>query len=68
MDDQRIYSVVINHEEQYRIWPKEVILPRGWKAIGKYGTQQECLEYIKEVWSNTRPLTLREMTNRDTKE
>lgn len=58
-DDKRIYSVVINHEEQYSIWPVDRETPLGWKDVGKSGTKQECLDYIEEVWTDMRPLSLR---------
>jgi MbtH protein len=58
-EDTRQYRVVINHEEQYSIWPADREPPLGWKDVGKSGTKQECLEYIKEVWTDMRPLSLR---------
>ncbi len=58
-DDDRIYAVVINHEEQYSIWPEDREIPKGWKAVGKTGTKQECLDYIEEVWTDMRPASLR---------
>lgn len=58
-DDTRQYKVVINHEEQYSIWFAERENPLGWKDVGKSGTKQECLAYIKEVWTDMRPLSLR---------
>jgi MbtH protein len=57
--DTMIYKVVVNHEEQYSIWPAERENALGWNEAGKSGTKQECLEYIKEVWTDMRPLTLR---------
>ncbi|NJM21306.1 MAG: MbtH family protein, partial [Richelia sp. RM1_1_1] len=29
------------------------------KDAGKNGLKQECLDYIKEVWTDMRPLSLR---------
>lgn len=58
-EDTTIYTVVVNHEEQYSIWPEHRELPLGWTAVGKTGTKQECLDYIKEVWTDMRPLSLR---------
>jgi MbtH protein len=58
-DDKRIYDVVMNHEEQYSIWPKENKIPAGWRAVGKEGLKAECLEYIDQVWVDMRPLSLR---------
>lgn len=58
-DDTRGYKVVINHEEQYSILLDDNEIPRGWKHEGKTGTKAECLDYIKEVWIDMRPLSLR---------
>lgn len=46
-EDTTIYKVVVNHEEQYSIWPADRENPHGWKDAGKTGTKQECLAYIK---------------------
>ncbi len=59
-DENRQYRVVVNHEEQYSIWPSDREIPTGWKDAGKVGTKQECLDYVKEVWTDMRPLSLRQ--------
>jgi len=58
-EDNTIYRVVVNHEEQYSIWPADMTIPRGWRDAGKSGPKAECLEYVKEVWTDMRPLSLR---------
>ncbi len=58
-NEDAIFNVVVNHEEQYSIWPADRELPLGWKEAGKSGTKQECLDYIEEVWTDMRPLSLR---------
>lgn len=58
-DDTTMYKVVINHEEQYSIWPAERENPLGWRDDGKSGTRMECLSYIQEVWTDLRPLSIR---------
>jgi MbtH protein len=58
-DDRTIFRVVVNHEEQYSIWPDYRDLPLGWRDAGKTGTRQECLAYIEDVWKDMRPLSLR---------
>jgi MbtH protein len=58
-EDNTIYKVVVNHEEQYSIWPVDRENALGWKDAGKNGLKAECLEYIKEVWTDMRPLSLR---------
>lgn len=54
-----IYKVVVNHEEQYSIWPADREIPPGWQDAGKSGTKEECLAYIEEIWTDMRPLSLR---------
>lgn len=63
--DNRIYKVVINHEEQYSIWPADRENAPGWNDVGKSGTKDECLDYIKEVWTDMRPLSLRKKMEED---
>ena len=58
-DDTTIYKAVVNHEEQYSIWPADRENPLGWSDAGKTGAKAECLAYIKEVWTDMRPLSLR---------
>jgi MbtH protein len=58
-EDETIYKVVVNHEEQYSIWPVDLENAPGWKDVGKSGSRAECLAYIKEVWIDMRPLSLR---------
>jgi MbtH protein len=58
-EDTTIYKVVMNHEEQYSIWPADRESPAGWREVGKAGTKAECLAYINEVWTDMRPLSLR---------
>jgi len=58
-EDTTIYKVVLNHEEQYSIWPADRENALGWRDAGKSGTKAECLAHIKEVWTDMRPLSLR---------
>jgi MbtH protein len=58
-DDGIVYKVVINDEEQYSIWPTDRENPRGWHDGGKRGPKAECLAFIKEHWTDMRPLSLR---------
>jgi len=53
------YRVVVNHEEQYSIWPVGRELPPGWNEAGKRGPKADCLKYIADVWTDMRPKSLR---------
>jgi len=60
VEQEDMFFVVINLEEQYSIWPtykKEI--PYGWEVIGEEKTKSDCLNYIKEVWTDMRPLSLK---------
>jgi MbtH protein len=58
-EDALIYKVVVNHEEQYSIWPEGRENTPGWSDAGKTGSKSECLAYIDDVWTDMRPLSLR---------
>ena len=59
-EDTTIYEVVVNDEEQYSIWPAQRELPIGWKLAGMKGLKPACLDWIKEVWTDMRPKSLRD--------
>jgi len=66
-EDNTIYKVVVNHEEQYSIWPVDRENALGWNDAGKTGLKPECLAYIKEVWTDMRPLSLRKKMEENAK-
>ncbi|EKS69664.1 MULTISPECIES: MbtH family NRPS accessory protein [Caballeronia] len=57
--DDLVYTVVINDEEQYSIWPTFRDVPAGWREAGKRGAKADCLAYIEQVWTDMRPASLR---------
>ncbi len=57
--DDLAYHVVVNHEEQYSVWPADRELPLGWSQVGRSASKSECLDYISEVWTDMRPLSVR---------
>lgn len=58
-NDKDSFTVVINHEEQYSIWPSYREIPNGWRDGGKRGSKAECLSYIDGVWIDMRPRSVR---------
>ena len=59
VQETRPYAVVVNDEEQYSIWAAGRDLPAGWRRDGFTGTEEECLAYIDETWTDMRPASLR---------
>jgi MbtH protein len=64
-EDGNVYIVVVNHEEQYSVSLEYKPIPEGWRQVGQPGSKEECLEYIKVVWVDMRPLSLRRRMNSD---
>ncbi len=58
-EDTRTYTVLVNDEEQYSLWLAELAIPGGWRSTGQVGSKQECLDYVRRVWTDLRPLSLR---------
>ncbi len=54
------YDVVVNGEEQYSIWRVGPVLPAGWRTEGMRGTKEQCLDHIEKVWTDMRPLSVRQ--------
>jgi MbtH protein len=61
-EDSRTCIVLVNHEEQYSLWLADKEIPLGWSAVGKPGAREECLPYVKEVWTDITPKCLRKQT------
>lgn len=59
-DARARYKVVVNSEQMYSIWPVDRENPIGWKDAGRTGAKQECLDYIEEVWTDIRSVTLQD--------
>jgi MbtH protein len=58
-ESTQTFKVVVNHEEQYSLWPADRENPAGWVDAGKSGPKEECLAFVEEVWTDMRPLSLR---------
>ena len=59
------YLVLVNHEEQYSLWPAFREIPAGWSAVGPRGKRQECLDWIEATWTDMRPKSLRDAMGKD---
>ncbi|MDF3932679.1 MbtH family protein [Pseudomonas citronellolis] len=58
--DDAQYKVLVNHEEQYSLWPAYKALPAGWRETGQQGLKAECLAWVERTWTDMRPLSLRQ--------
>ena len=58
-ENQSLFKVVLNDEEQYSIWPADRDNALGWRDEGTRGTREVCLEHIERIWTDMRPLSVR---------
>jgi len=59
-DEETTFTVLINHEEQYSLWPAEKSVPNGWRVADIKGSKAECLKFVEANWQDMRPLSLRQ--------
>ena len=52
------FKVLINHEEQYSLWPADLEVPGGWSETGVCASKDECDKYLEEPWTDMRPNSL----------
>ncbi|MBY4899104.1 MbtH family protein [Cupriavidus sp. AU9028] len=65
--DDATFLVLVNHEEQYSIWPEWKPVPGGWRPAGFSGERQACLDHIERIWTDMRPLSLRRFMEEQTR-
>ena len=58
-ENDGIYRVLRNEEEQYSLWPATVDVPPGWQVALDGANRQDCLAFIEENWTDMRPGSLR---------
>jgi MbtH protein len=54
MAAKRIFKVVVNHEEQYSIWPADRENAKGFRDEGTTGTEAECQARIDQLTARRR--------------
>jgi MbtH protein len=59
LSGQELFVVLMNDEEQYSLWPSGKDTPSGWRATEMRGTEEACMKWVDEVWTDMRPASLR---------
>ncbi len=66
-DENGIFYVLINDEDQHSLWPTFADVPPGWTIVHGPQNRRSCLDYIEEHWTDMRPKSLIEQMERDEK-
>ncbi|MEU4621968.1 MbtH family protein [Actinoplanes sp. NPDC023801] len=63
-DEDGVYFVLVNDENQHSLWPVFSSVPAGWTVVHGEDTRQSCLDYVAANWTDMRPASLiREMAD-----
>lgn len=57
--DSELYHIVVNHEEQYSIWPAARTVPAGWQIVGEAARRERRRDLIEEMWVDMTPKSAR---------
>ena len=58
--DDDTFIVLVNHEDQYSLWPHWKAVPQGWTVVpGVSGDKKTVLAFVEATWTDMRPLSLR---------
>ncbi|MEU3299288.1 MULTISPECIES: MbtH family protein [unclassified Streptomyces] len=59
-NEDGVYSVLVNDEDQHSLWPEFAEVPAGWRVVHGPGSRQSCLDHIEANWTDMRPKSLQE--------
>lgn len=63
-DENGVFLVLVNDENQHSLWPQFAEVPDGWRIVHGPGDRRACLSYVEENWTDLRPASLiRAMTD-----
>ncbi len=56
--DRPEHEIIVNDQHQYVVWPAARRLPAGWRYLGKGGSREDLLYYLREMFVETLPAPL----------
>jgi MbtH protein len=57
-NEDGIFLVLVNDENQHSLWPADIAVPGGWTVVHDADTRNACLDYVEEHWTDLRPASL----------
>jgi MbtH protein len=57
-DEDGVYLVLVNDENQHSLWPAAIDVPDGWRVAHDRDTRAGALAYVEENWTDLRPASL----------
>lgn len=62
------WAVVVNDEGQHSVWEMARPVPDGWTVEQSFKSQEQCLEWIEQVWTDITPASARREDGTDARE
>ena len=59
-NENLVFIVLTNSENQHSLWPEFINVPTGWHIQFGPSSRAECISYINENWQDLRPKSLQE--------
>ena len=57
-DEDGVFLVLLNDEDQHSLWPEFAEVPAGWRVVFGPAGRAESLEYVETHWVDMRPRSL----------
>ena len=57
-NEDGLFLVLVNSENQHSLWPAGITVPQGWRIVHDTDTRAACLEYVETHWTDLRPASL----------
>jgi MbtH protein len=57
-DTAASFIVLMNHEDQYSLWPLAIDVPSGWRTVYGPTSRDDALKFVDERWIDMRPRSL----------
>ena len=57
-NEDGVFLVLVNAENQHSLWPAQIAVPAGWRVAFGEDTRQSCLDYVERSWTDLRPASL----------
>jgi MbtH protein len=60
-DEDSLFHVVVNDEEQHSIWPTFAEVPAGWRITFGPASTVDCMAHVDENWTDLRPRAISDL-------
>ncbi|MFY1638091.1 MbtH family protein [Solwaraspora sp. WMMB335] len=57
-DENGVFLVLVNDENQHSLWPEFAAVPDGWRTVHGPASRADSLAYVETNWTDMRPRSL----------